>query len=72
MLLANIANIYSSCGMFGVAEKYYFDAINERKSKMPKKKEMLDQIYRKLSLVQEKMNKFGEALDSLGRALEIA
>lgn len=48
--------------MYAVAEKYYKDAVAERKSKNPKKKDMLDQIYRQLSLCQEKLEKYNEAL----------
>lgn len=58
LLIANIANIYSNCQMYAVAEKYYLEAVAERKSKNPKKKDMLDQIYRQLSLSQEKLNKY--------------
>jgi|JI6StandDraft_1071083.scaffolds.fasta_scaffold300454_1 tetratricopeptide (TPR) repeat protein len=72
LLLANIANVYSNCQMYSVAEKYYLEAINERKSKSPKRKEMLDQMYRQLSLVREKMEKYSEALDSLEKAGELA
>ena len=70
--MANIANIYSNCQMFVVAEKYYLNAIAERKSKCPKNKQLMDQIYRQLSLSQQKLKKYTEALDSLDRALEIA
>jgi hypothetical protein len=33
---------------------------------------MLDQMYRQLSLVREKMEKYSEALDSLEKAGELA
>lgn len=72
LLIANIANVYSNCQMYAVAEKYYQDAVAERKAKNPKKKEMIDQIYRQLSLSQEKLQKYTEALDSIGKALEMA
>lgn len=58
--------------MYVVAEKYYLQAIGERKSKNPKKKEMLDQMYRQLSLTREKQEKFSEALESLEKAKELA
>lgn len=58
--------------MYSVAEKYYLQAIDERKAKSPKKKELLDQMYRQLSLTREKEEKYSEALESLEKAKELA
>ena len=71
-LLANLGNIYSNCQMYSVAEKYYHEAINERRNKNPNGKELLYQIYRQLSLAQEQLGTYEEALNSLNKALEIA
>lgn len=60
-LLNNIANIYFNSAMYDIAEKYYIDAINERKSKKPDGKHLLYHAYYKLSLAQMSQEKYKES-----------
>jgi tetratricopeptide (TPR) repeat protein len=71
-LFANIANLYFSCKMFSVAEKYYLEAIAERKNKKPHAKHLLYHAYHKLGLAQTEQRKFSEANDSLRKAVRLA
>lgn len=71
-LLANIANTYYNCHMYPVAEKYYLEAITERKNKKPNDKHLLYHAYHKLSLAQIHQSQFKEAAESLDKALKLA
>jgi hypothetical protein len=71
-LLNNIGIIYMSVKMFGSAEKYFMDSIDERKLKSPANVDLLCFSYIKLAISQIEEGKCEQAIENLLVALNWA